>query len=116
MVDRVRTRRDYAALSPAGRIETLARMQRAQARLDAERVRLLAAIELNPTDTGDLADKHWDREEVAAVLKLAAGTARGRMLDAVDLVTRYPATLAALEAGRITFWHAQRLVEAGSGQ
>jgi hypothetical protein len=111
--------RDYAALSHDQRLELLAGMQRDQARLDAARTRLLAAIDPDPlavTDTRGEMDKHWVREEVACVLGLASSTARGRMVDAAQLVRRYPATLAALEDGQITYWHALRLVEAGSGR
>jgi hypothetical protein len=107
--------RDFAALSHADRLDLLAMVQRDQARLDAARARLLAAIELNPDRSAPDAetDKRYDREEVACVLRVAAGTARGRMPDAADLVSRYPATLAALERGEISYWHALRLVEAG---
>jgi hypothetical protein len=107
--------RDYAALSHDQRLDLLATMQRDQARLDAARTRLLAAIELNPQRGGSAAelDKRYDRDEVGCVLGVASGTARSRMLEAAELVTRYPATLALLEAGQIGYWHALRLVEAG---
>jgi hypothetical protein len=110
--------RDYAALSHEQRLELLAAMQRDQARLDAARTRLLAALDPDPlavTDTRGELDKHWIREDVACVLRLASGTARARMVDAAQLVTRYPTTLTALEDGQITYWHALRLVEAGRG-
>jgi hypothetical protein len=109
---------DYPALSHAQRLEILARMHRDQARLDAARTRLLAAIETEPSrsEPDPELDKHWDREEVACILKVASSTARNRMLEAVQLVSRYPATLSLLESGQIGYWHALRLVEAGLGR
>jgi hypothetical protein len=38
------------------------------------------------------------------------------MRDAVELVTRYPATLAMVQRGELSFWHALRLVEAGTNR
>jgi hypothetical protein len=107
--------RDYAALSPAQRLDVLAAMQRDRSRLDAAQARLLAAIELEDAGAAPGAElgKHFDREEVACVLRVASITARSRMLEAVELVTRYPATLALLETGQLNFWQALRLVEAG---
>lgn len=94
----------------------LARMQRQQSRLDAARTRLLATIELDrPAVPAPELDKHWDREEVACILRVAGVTAGIRMRDCAELVTRYPATFAMLEAATITLWHALRLVEAGAG-
>jgi hypothetical protein len=107
--------RDFAALSPAQRLEVLAAMQRDRARLDAAQTRLLAAIELDESEAGPGAElgKHFERDEVGCVLRVASTTAAARMRDAVELVMRYPATLALLDTGRLSFWHALRLVEAG---
>ena len=117
MGDKLCRNRDYAALSHAQRMTLLARMQRHQARLDAARARLLATIERDrPAVSEPELDKHWDREEVACILRVAGVTAGVRMRDSADLINRYPATLALLETGAITLWHAQRLVEAGIGR
>jgi hypothetical protein len=106
---------DPRGLSSEQRVQLLARLQRDRAAIDAAQARLLAAIDPNPTAAHDALgelDKHWDREEVAVVLKLSSGTARSIMLEARDLVHRFPAALALLEAGRITSAMTRRLVEA----
>ncbi|MFY9809688.1 MAG: hypothetical protein WAK86_20870 [Pseudonocardiaceae bacterium] len=46
--------------------------------------------------------------EVGLMLRASAGTAAARVSDAWSLCTRLPATLAALEAGRITLAKARR--------
>jgi hypothetical protein len=107
--------RDPGGLSHQQRLDQLASIQRDRARLDAAQARLLAAIDPDPTAERDARgelDKHWDREEVALLLKLSSGTARQMMCEASDLVNRYPATLALLESGAITASMARRLVEA----
>ena len=53
----------------------------------------------------------WAAAEVAARLRLPHRQALGRLADAVFLVDRLPATLAALEAGVITPAHAGALVD-----
>ena len=52
------------------------------------------------------------REEVGCALRLAAQTAADRLAIAGTLCDRLPATLHALEAGEITYWHARALAEA----
>jgi hypothetical protein len=52
------------------------------------------------------------REEVACLLLWSPGVAGSRLHDAADLVDRLPNTLAELEAGRFSLWHALALVDA----
>ena len=106
---------DYRTMSHEQRIEALLGIEAEFARLHADRARLLAAIEADPVpnaDGTDAADKEWAREEVALVLKLSSATARAILLQAGDLVTRFPATLALLETGQLTAGQARKLVEA----
>ncbi|MER7797886.1 DUF222 domain-containing protein [Microbacterium sp. NPDC096154] len=51
--------------------------------------------------------------EVGAAVRVPDGTIRARMAEAVTLVTRFPATFAALEEGRIGQEHARVVVAAG---
>jgi hypothetical protein len=53
----------------------------------------------------------WAAAEVAARLRLSQRTAQARLVEAVVLVEQLPATLAALEAGRIGPAHARALVD-----
>jgi hypothetical protein len=106
--------RDFGGMGHDERMDALAGMQRARAALDAEQVRLLAAVQDDPLpneDGSSAGDKEWAREEVALILRLSSGTARAMLLEARDLVTRFPATLALLERGGLTLRHACRLVQ-----
>ena len=106
---------DYRLMTHAQRIAALAEIERGIARRQADRARLLAAIDPDPLAERDARgelDKHWEREEVALALKLSSGTTRLIMCEAVDLVTRFPATHARLETGAITAGMTRRLVEA----
>jgi hypothetical protein len=53
----------------------------------------------------------WAVAEVAARLRLSSRSAAGLLADSVDLAEQLPATLAALEAGDISWLHARALVE-----
>jgi hypothetical protein len=105
---------DPRGLSHAQRLEQLTRIQHARAQLDVAQARLLATIDPDPTaerdERGGL-DKHYDREEVALVLRLSSETTRQVMVEAAELVHRFPATLAMLDAGHITAAMVRRLVE-----
>jgi hypothetical protein len=52
------------------------------------------------------------REEVACLLRWSPGLTGTRMHEAADLIERLPNTLAGLEAGRFSAWHARSLLEA----
>jgi hypothetical protein len=105
--------------SHTARIQALAELVRARARLDAAQARLLAAMAGDPDPyrdgTGTALSEQWVREEAACVLRVSCAVAGGLIADAVLLVERLPATLACLEAGAITGGHARRLVEASHG-
>ena len=53
----------------------------------------------------------WAVDEVAAALALSGPAAQGLLVDAVTLVERMPATLAALESGRVDWPKARMLAE-----
>src|SRR6478735_10180486 len=99
------------------RIDALLEVQRRKAALAAREQLLLheLASTAPPVTVPGYSDKQWIREELACVLRIAPCTAGSRLLTAEQLVTRLPATLAALEAGVITFPHALRLCEATGG-
>ena len=59
--------------------------------------------------------RDWLCEEVGVVMRLPGDVARGRMLDAAELVHRLPATLRLLESGAMTAPQARLLVEAVAG-
>lgn len=106
---------DYRAMSHEQRLDALADIEAQFARLQGKRSRLLAAVQADPlpnADGSDASEKEWAREEVAIVLKLSSGTARSMMLQAHELVTRFPDTLRLLDAGALTAPMARRLVEA----
>jgi hypothetical protein len=105
---------DYRDMGHDARMHALARIQGQRAVLDAEQVRLLAAVQADPLpneDGSSAAEKEWAREEVALILRLSSQTAHAMLLSAHDLVLRFPATLGLLETGHLTLRHACRLVE-----
>ena len=79
--------------------------QRVLAGIDAARLAATA-----PRDRPPVAN--LAREEVGCALRLAPGTAADRLAIAGTLCDRLPATLHALEAGVISYWHARALAEA----
>ncbi|WP_158548482.1 HNH endonuclease signature motif containing protein [Blastococcus sp. TF02A-26] len=52
----------------------------------------------------------WAVDEVALALRISGPAAAGRLSDALVLVDRLPATLALLEAGRISWGHARQMI------
>lgn len=52
--------------------------------------------------------------ELAAAMRLSDRSVQGRMGDATTLMTRFPATLAAWEAGRVDAGHVSAILDAGS--
>jgi hypothetical protein len=99
------------------RIDALLEVQARKAALAAEEQWLLHQIATSAPAAAlpGCADKQWVREELAAALRIAPCTAASRLATAEQLVTELPATLAAVEAGLISFPHALRLCEATSG-
>src|SRR4051794_38199490 len=103
---------DPGTLSHQQRLDQLAALDRLAARVAARTQRVLAAIHTDPppmlagTPTS-VRDKAFVREEVACLLRWSPGVTGTRMHDAADLVARLPHTLADLEAGRFSAWHAR---------
>ena len=105
---------DPAAVGADERIDLLVALERQLAWLSALQQRVLASLEADPLRLGCDPDDDWTREQVAAALRLAAGTADRRLATARQLADRLPDTAAALAAGQITYLHAVRLVEAAT--
>ena len=103
---------DPAAVGADERVDLLVAVERQLAWLSALQQRVLASLEADPLRLGCDPDDDWTREQVAAALRLAAGTADRRLATARQLADRLPDTAAALAAGQITYLHAVRLVEA----
>ena len=96
------------------RLDALIDLQRQKAALAAREQVLLheLATTAPPVTLPGCSDKQWIREELASALRIAPCTAGSRLFTAEQLVTELPATLAALEAGIISFPHALRLCDA----
>ena len=103
---------DPRRLSPEGRVDALAAMEKQLAWWKARQYRLLAVMAAEPvvkTPLDEL-DKEWVREDVACALRLSATTAAIRLELAREL-TRLPATVDLLERGGLTEHHARHLAE-----
>lgn len=108
-------------LSPRGRIDALAVVERHLSWLQAKQVELLAAIGAHadgpPDEAGADLDGlflgEWDCavEEVACALKLANSTAAQRLETARLLSRRHPATLGLLADGEISYQQARTVAE-----
>ncbi len=105
----------YRSLDHAQRIDALTALQRQRAALDAQEQRLLAVIDTDPAHDPVVREivlaKGFVREEVACALRIAFGTAQSRLHVARTLVDRFPDTLAALDAGAVSYLHCRCLVE-----
>ncbi|WP_229702610.1 HNH endonuclease signature motif containing protein [Streptomyces albiflavescens] len=117
---------DCEQLSPRGRIDALAVLERHMSWLQAKQVELLAAIAAH-TDTPELSAEEpssgeefdermlatWDcaAEEVACALRLANATAGQRLATATLLHTRHRATLGLLAGGQISYPQARALAD-----
>lgn len=117
-----------AAARAAGRLAEvlpdLAQVRAAIARLQAREARLLATADGIVDDW--VTDAGWQRRseaelphrvaaaEIAALWRVSDRTVQRQLGDARSLVHDFPATLAALEAGRISLSHARVIVAAGA--
>ena len=106
---------DPVSLDAGAKVDYLKALQRAQSWLDGLGQHALAAIDAGSgaeplTPTGF--DDDWAREQVGAALRLAPMTAKNRLHVARALVRRFPATLRALEQGRVGYLHAMVLIDA----
>lgn len=106
---------DPLGVSPVGlshdeRLDLLAAIEQTRAALDAQQQFTLALL----AREGDVEarERQWVREEDAAVLRVAPGTAAAKLCDATTLVHRLPRTLDRLVDGSITMLHARTLIEA----
>jgi hypothetical protein len=98
---------DFAALTATERVDALIVLEQQRAWLDGLQQQLLAEVAVH-----DTSKEKWAKEEVAAALGLAPVTAGSRLKNAEQLVTRLPATLDALLAGRIKGMQATAITEA----
>jgi hypothetical protein len=98
---------DFAVLTATERVDALIVLEQQRAWLDGLQQQLLAEVAVHDTSR-----EKWAREEVAAALGLAPVTAGSRLKNAEQLVTRLPATLDALLAGRIKGMQATAITEA----
>lgn len=104
---------DPGRLSQAGRVDALVGLERLKAWAAALQTRMMIALVDDPC-TGSVApklDRDWAKEDVRACLGESAIGANARIRTATELMHRLPATLAALETGRITARHAQAVVD-----
>jgi Domain of unknown function (DUF222) len=108
---------DPRRLSPEGRVDALAAMERQIAWLHARQHRLIAVMAAEPVRTGGLGevDKEWVKEDIACALKLSASTAADRLRQATEL-SRLPAALDLLERGELTGHHTRALAENTLGE
>ncbi|PIB04999.1 HNH endonuclease [Streptomyces sp. HG99] len=110
-------------LSARGRIDALGAFERHIAWLQGLQVELLAAIGEYVESGSDAASvgedfdtrqlREWDStsDEVACALRLASDTGSRRLVVAQQLCSRYPATLALLKSGDISYLQAQAMTE-----
>ncbi len=106
---------DLARLDDAGRVDVLAALERQIGWLQGLQQRVLADIDRQTPcggRPGQQQDRNLARESVGCALRLAGLTAQARLAVASALRDRLPDTLAMLEAGEITYWHARALAEA----
>jgi hypothetical protein len=100
---------DPVRLSQAGRVAHLHRLAKANARLAARMERTIAAAS-DPAD-----ERSIDREEIACVLRWSFGYTQSRIVQAHKLVDDLPATLDALDRGRLNPEHARAAAEGTYG-
>ncbi|HVE98813.1 MAG TPA: DUF222 domain-containing protein [Mycobacteriales bacterium] len=100
---------DVETLSEFDQVVLLRTLEKARHWLDALQQPVLAAV------AGEAGTHDWGREEVAAALSLSKQTADRRITAARNLSGCLTATLAALRAGRISYWHAAHLAAQTAG-
>jgi len=96
-----------AELDEDQRLDRLLTLDRQLARLHAEQVRVLAAIE-----TADDTSKRWSQEVIMCTLRISARAAQKKLTLAATLTNDLPRTLAMLERGDIGARHAEQIAEA----
>jgi hypothetical protein len=108
---------DVAALSYDQQLDHLLALEQLAAQVTAASVRTLAALETGgvPGQSPSLAGKQLVREEVACLLTISPWMAAARLHDAAYLVQNLPATVAQLETGQTSYWHARALLDTVHG-
>ena len=109
MEQAVRTRA-ISALSLDAALDALELLQREKAALEAREQRLLARLDV--LDRVENPETRWTRESVSSILRCAPVTAQHKLTMAGVLVAELPATLDALEAGRLTPGHVRVVLDA----
>jgi hypothetical protein len=112
---------EVAAARLASVVTEVVDIRRQMARLQAREARALAQADAIANEWADaeatLSDAGFAHRsvaaELAAALRVSDRTVQRQVADAERLVGRFPATVAALEAGRISLGHARVIVEAG---
>lgn len=104
---------DPARLSQAGRVDALVGLERLQAWAAALQAKMIAALvdEPHAASVAPTLDRQWAKEDVKSALAESVSGTQARIHVATDLVHRLPATLAALEQGRLTARHAGAVVD-----
>ena len=107
---------DGAALSAAGRIDALVAVQRARCWLEAVQIGMLAGLQEQPLTCipghpDALGDFLETQEQVACALRISPDTARGRLVEAQQLTSRFPASVGLLAEGRVQIMHLKALLE-----
>src|SRR5579875_1640164 len=114
---------DPVPAAPEARVEQLIALQKLERFAQAQEVRVLAAVALDPDGigvsdparaadpTGGVDRKHYEFDALALALRVAHESMPQRMFEAVQLVQRLPRTVKALEDGWISLTHCRRLVE-----
>ena len=120
---------DVESLSDTGQVDALIALDRQIAWLQARQQRLIASFTTRaatedtrlaalsaarggPARSADPAGLNFAREDVACALRIAGSTAQDRLDVAAQLTGRLADTLALLEGGRISYWHARILATA----
>jgi hypothetical protein len=105
---------DPRRMSPEGRVDLLAALDRHVSMFHALTDRVLAVMADDPAmpiPAGER-DKEWVREEVACALRLSTGHAANRLQLAKELTGRLRETLDLQQRGEITTHHSRSLAEA----
>jgi hypothetical protein len=106
---------DPASVSPDARLDLLVGWERAAGFAAAGAARVLAALTASASTAADPVRPEYLPDTVAAELRWSARYAETRLNEAHALVTRLPATLAELAAGRLNYRKAAAVVEATNG-
>jgi hypothetical protein len=99
---------DAFEMSEAGRIDALTALQQLGSWVEAQSMRLMAAMGNEATDLGE---HEFVADEIACALRMTNNAAAGRLDLADQLARRLPDTLRALEAGSITIRHVHVLID-----